>query len=102
MPSDINYITLLNLLHDITTQIKAAVVDNELAHITPLLLSHRRIIARLTAAGECNDPALLYLLREINADVELIGNEIAIRQSEISRELNVLTNKKKLTRAYAM
>ena len=102
MPSDARYITLLNLLRDITTQIKAALADNELDHINPLLLYHRRIMARLAGAGDCNDPGLLYILRELNADVEFIKTEIEIRKAQIRKQLNVMTNKKKLTRAYAM
>jgi len=102
LPSDTRYITLLNLLRDITKQIKAALADNELDHINPLLLYHRRIMARLTSAGNCKDPGLLYILRELNADVEFIKTEIEIRQKQIRKQLNVMTNKKKLTRAYAM
>ncbi len=99
MPSNLHE-GLFQQLRTVTSRVKDALGENELDRLPEMMQEHENIMLQLKPAGDCQDPELLHLMRDIKADVQTVIQEIETRQSQIRGQMKATGNKKKLAKAY--
>lgn len=101
MPSNLHE-SLLRQLREVISRVKDALADKELDGLPEMMQAHQEIMFQLNQAGDCENPELLDLLTETNAEVQMVVQKIVTWQTEIHGKIKTIANKKKLAGAYGV
>lgn len=99
MPSSSHEI-LYRRLQGITADARTALAENDFEKLPEIIELQQMAMADLDEAGDCRDAGLLSLVTHIRDDVRHAEQEIGGKSAEIRAVLNVMANKRKITKAY--